>query len=108
MSTSGWCTEVWITKRFSPIASSLSAVGLSVAGDQAHGPDAAVIDSAATRFWPYRCATDADSRMSAFAPYCSALTPGCCVHMAPIGTSALRLASMPSPMNARPASCDSP
>jgi hypothetical protein len=65
LSTSGWWTDVWITKRLRPIASSLSAVGLSVAGDQAHAPDPAVNDSAATKLLPYKWATEADSRMSA-------------------------------------------
>ena len=40
-----------MTKRLSPIANSLSAVGFKVAGDQAQAPEDAVRDSAATRFW---------------------------------------------------------
>lgn len=50
LSDTGWCTDVWMTKRFSPIASSLSAVGFKVSGDHDQAPLAAVSDSAATRF----------------------------------------------------------
>ncbi len=48
LSRSGWWTDVWMTNRFRPIASSLSAVGLRVAGHQAQAFEPAVKDSAAT------------------------------------------------------------
>ena len=50
--TSGWWADSWMTMRLIPFRNSASAVGLSVAGDQAHGSPDAVIDSAAARFWP--------------------------------------------------------
>jgi hypothetical protein len=56
-----------MTGRLTPLANSMSIIGRRSAGAKAQGDIALVSDSAATRFWPYRCETEAAPRMSAIA-----------------------------------------
>ena len=96
-----------MTKRFRPIASSVSAVGFSVSGDQAQASRPR--GQRLGRHQVLAVDVGHGGRLADVGVVAGLLPVDArrCVHMALMGMSALRFTSMPSPMKARPPSCDS-